>query len=76
MGNQGNKQIHVKTLERLPMEAEVGFTKCRCDGTTDGAQRGSGLEISNEAISQTIMNTCDADWHNAASSVFLILKMP
>lgn len=38
----------------------------------NGAQ---ALKISNEAISQTIMNTCDADWHNAAPSVFLTLKM-
>lgn len=39
-------------------------------------RRGSGLLASNEAIRQTIMNTCDADWHHAAASPSAALKTP
>lgn len=39
----------------------------------DGAQASLA---SNEAIRQTIMNTCDADWHRAASALSAALKTP
>lgn len=41
LGNHGNKQIHVKTQERLLIWAGEGFPKSRCDGSTDGAQASS-----------------------------------
>lgn len=39
-------------------------------------RRGSGLLTSNEAIRQTIMNTCDADWHHAIPSLSAAVKTP
>ena len=71
LGNHSNKQIHVKTRERLLLRAGEGFPKSRCGGER---RRGSGRRASNEAIRQTIMSTCDADWHHAAPTLSAALK--